>query len=445
MDEPDLFSYSAAPAPRQRMRKLRALIEHHNKLYYTDAAPEISDADYDRLFRELEELEQKHPDLREADSPTRRVGGAPIDGFQQVRHEMPMLSIDDVFELGTEAMEKSGTARPEQELIEFYQRLRKNLGRDDITVTVEPKIDGVAVSLLYQNGRLARAATRGDGTTGDDVTHNVRTIRSIPVDLRPAPEAGSDIDVEGLLPYAQTHERKSSNHPTRGTTAQSPAQSLTERLTADLGPGDETDLQQRLRQETQSVVSWARENGRLLDPARFGELAARYPSLGGQSEHVVCHLGNTGRVLKLTIPPTFGAQCGCLAYLANLSAANRLFSDDIRFHGVLETAKGPSLVTSQPFVEGTMPTLDEIASWFQTNGYQPCGYNRWLNPESRTEIADAHSGNLIKTDDGELVPIDLQVLSEGNVVSTSIIHDLRSPICWKSAARSSCRTLRSRP
>ena len=183
MDEPDLFSHSAAPNPRQRMRELRALIEHHNQLYYTDAAPEISDAEYDKLFRELEELEQKHPDLREADSPTRRVGGAPIEGFQQVRHAVPMLSIDDVFELGAEAMEKSGTARPEQELIEFYQRLRKNLGRDDITVTVEPKIDGVAVSLLYQNGRLARAATRGDGTTGDDVTHNVRTIRTIPLDL----------------------------------------------------------------------------------------------------------------------------------------------------------------------------------------------------------------------------------------------------------------------
>ena len=118
-------------------------------------------------------MEKKHPELHDPDSPTQRVGGTPLKEFKQVRHEVPMLSIDDVFEL-------KDTPEPAAELIAFYQRLRKNLGRDEIAVTVEPKIDGVAVSLLYRDGKLVRAATRGDGTTGDDITQNIRTIRSVP-------------------------------------------------------------------------------------------------------------------------------------------------------------------------------------------------------------------------------------------------------------------------
>jgi DNA ligase (NAD+) len=175
------------------MRELQRLIEHHNRLYYTKATPEISDADYDRLFRELEQLEAAHPELVDPESPTQRVGGEPIEGFSQIRHEVPMLSIDDVFELGPEAMVEAGAARPEEELVTFYQRLRKNLGKQDIVVTVEPKIDGVAVSLMYRNGKLAYAATRGDGSTGDDITHNVRTIRSIPLELKTAETFGQSI------------------------------------------------------------------------------------------------------------------------------------------------------------------------------------------------------------------------------------------------------------
>jgi len=427
MAEPDLFSFPATPGPRQRMRELRALIEHHNKLYYTDAAPEISDADYDKLFRELEELEQKHPDLREADSPTRRVGGAPIEGFQQVRHAVPMLSIDDVFELSSEAMEKSGAARPEQELIEFYQRLRKNLGRDDITVTAEPKIDGVAVSLLYQNGRLTRAATRGDGTTGDDVTHNVRTIRTIPLDLRAAPQAGSEIDLERILPYTTHHERSPTSTTARRTPSQSQEESLCERLVADLAASHGADLQERIRQETQSILDWGFEAGRVLDPTRLFEVVRKWKELGGQSEHTVFHIAELARVVKFTLPPNFGTQ-GSIAYLRNIGAANRIFSDDIRFHGILETDQGPAFVISQPFVDGTQPATHEIADWFTRNGYHSTGHNRWKNAATGTEIADAHSGNLIKTDDGELVPIDLQVLSEGIVVSSSTIHDSPSAI-----------------
>lgn len=171
----DLFS-----TPQPRIRQLRDELARHNRLYYTDAAPEISDADYDRLYRELEVLETKHPEFAEPNSPTRRVGGALLDGFQPVTHLVPMLSIDDVFEIKDAEI-------PEAELIEFYRRLQKNLGREQVTVTVEPKIDGVAVSLVYRNGQLAYAATRGDGTTGDDVTNNVRTIRSIPLELHLRP------------------------------------------------------------------------------------------------------------------------------------------------------------------------------------------------------------------------------------------------------------------
>jgi DNA ligase (NAD+) len=185
MAEPDLFSFADSQSPETRIRELRRQIRHHDELYYNQATPEISDAEYDRLFRELEVLEKKHPEFHDPNSPTLRVGGTPLKEFKQIRHAVPMLSIDDVFELSAEAMEKAGASQPEQELIDFYQRLRKNLGREEITVTVEPKIDGVAVSLLYRNGKLAYAATRGDGTTGDDITQNVRTIRSIPLELRP--------------------------------------------------------------------------------------------------------------------------------------------------------------------------------------------------------------------------------------------------------------------
>ena len=413
MAEQDLFSISPPSGPETRILGLRSSLDYHNRLYYNNAAPEISDAEYDQLFRELEELEKKYPEFHDANSPTLRVGGAPIEGFQQIQHAVPMLSIDDVFELGTEAIEKSGATCPEQELIDFYQRLRKNLKREDIAVTIEPKIDGAAVSLLYRDGKLAYAATRGDGRTGDDVTHNVRTIRSIPLELRFQETTATTpaVDVESILPYLPPHE---SNATPRRTPPQSQGQSLARRLLADLGTSDGTNVSQRIRQETQSVVSWARESNRLLDPRRFGRLAARYPQLGGQSEHTLFHIQGTNRVIKFTLPPNFGAQGEAIAYLNNLEAANQVFGDDIQLHGVLETKRGPALVISQPFVTGDVPTPEEIAIWFEANGYHSKGHNRWKNETSGVEIADTHVGNLIKISDGELVPIDLQVLSEGD-------------------------------
>ncbi|MCX6878816.1 MAG: NAD-dependent DNA ligase LigA [Verrucomicrobia bacterium] len=429
MSDPDLFSFAQSNSPQSGIRELRAEIARHNCLYYTQAAPEISDAEYDQLYHELENLEAKYPEYHDPNSPTRRVGGAPIEGFQQIHHSVPMLSIDDVFELSAEALAKSGATRPEQELIEFYQRLRKQLGRNDLTVTVEPKIDGVAVSLRYENGRLVHAATRGDGQTGDDVTHNVRTIRSIPLELAPQPNAQSSqaIDIDNILPYASTDERSDPSASSRATSAQSPAESLCRRLADDLATSHGANLQERVRQETQSILEWGADTGRMLDPTGFLEVVQGWQELGGQSEHTVFHLEKPGRVVKFTIPPNFGAQGG-IAYLKNIDFSNRLFGDDIRFHGILNTDQGPAFVISQPFVKGTVPTLGEVASWFESNGYHPTGHNRWKNDSSGTEIADAHIGNLIKTADGELIPIDLQILAAGEAISSSTIHDPRSTI-----------------
>jgi DNA ligase (NAD+) len=169
----DLF---AAANPAERVAFLRAELARHNRLYYTEAEPEIGDAEYDGLFRELEVLEAAHPGLADPNSPTQRVGGEPISHFRPVEHLLPMLSIDDVFELKDAAL-------PEAELIGFYARLQKNLGKEAVRVTVEPKIDGVAVSLVYRHGKFEYAATRGDGTRGDDISVNVRTIHSIPLEL----------------------------------------------------------------------------------------------------------------------------------------------------------------------------------------------------------------------------------------------------------------------
>jgi DNA ligase (NAD+) len=153
-----------------RIADLRRQIQHHNHLYYVEAAPEVSDKEFDRLLDELVSLEKKHPELVTPDSPTQRVGGAPIAGFKTITHRVPMLSID-----------KCTTA---QELREFDARLRKLVGLKAVRYVVEPKIDGVAISLTYRNGALEAGVTRGDGERGDDVTHNLKTIGGVPLRLK---------------------------------------------------------------------------------------------------------------------------------------------------------------------------------------------------------------------------------------------------------------------
>lgn len=161
---------AASAQAAERVAQLRAGINHHNHLYHSLDAPEISDSEFDQLFRELKALEQEHPELISADSPTQRVGGAPLEGFEQVTHEVPMLSLDNAFS--------------DEDVVDFERRVRQRLETDDIIrYTCEPKIDGVAVSLLYENGVLMRGATRGDGSTGENITLNVRTIESVPLRL----------------------------------------------------------------------------------------------------------------------------------------------------------------------------------------------------------------------------------------------------------------------
>ena len=190
-------------APAARVAWLRAELDRHNRLYYQDAAPEISDAEYDKLYRELEDLEKNHPELDDPNSPTKRVGGAPLDSFRQITHLRPMLSIDDIFELRPEeGADPTDAPPPDAELITFYQRLQKGLGSESVRVTIEPKIDGVAITLVYRDGRLDYAATRGDGVTGDDVTNNVRTIRGIPLVLPKGAPSLLEVRGEVFMPNA---------------------------------------------------------------------------------------------------------------------------------------------------------------------------------------------------------------------------------------------------
>lgn len=161
----------------QQIAELRRQIEHHNRLYYVDAHPEISDLDYDRLMKQLEALEAAHPEFDSPDSPTHKVGGAPIEGFQQVSHRVPMISIENVYEV-EEADAKKYDVR------KFDKFIRTQLGESTpVEYTIEYKIDGVALALIYEHGRLVQAVTRGDGRVGDDVTHNARTIGGVPLKL----------------------------------------------------------------------------------------------------------------------------------------------------------------------------------------------------------------------------------------------------------------------
>ena len=159
---------------RSRIEELRDLVRYHGRKYYIEDAPEISDAEYDALYNELESLEAENPELITPDSPTQRVGGEPLEGFEEVEHAVPMLSLSN--------------ARKTEELREWDARIRRLLGAgEEPTYVTELKIDGLAVSLRYENGRFVRGATRGNGTVGEDVTHNLRTIRAIPQRLSDDP------------------------------------------------------------------------------------------------------------------------------------------------------------------------------------------------------------------------------------------------------------------
>jgi DNA ligase (NAD+) len=168
----------------QRLMELREQIRHHDYLYYAEAKPEVSDAEYDALMRELRQLEAEFPDLVTPDSPTQRVSGTPIEAFQSVEHRVAMLSLDN--------------ATTPEDLREFEARITRALPGQRFTYVCEPKIDGLGVALLYARGRLVRGATRGDGRVGEDITANLRTIGSLPLSLKSGPLAElEDLEVRG--------------------------------------------------------------------------------------------------------------------------------------------------------------------------------------------------------------------------------------------------------
>ncbi len=173
--------------PAQKIDRLRQDIRRHEELYYVQATPEISDAEFDALMNELKALEREHPALVTPDSPTQRVGGRPAEGFATVEHIQPMLSLDNAYN--------------EDDLRAFDERVRKGLGLDHSPAYVaELKIDGLSIALTYEDGRLVRGATRGDGVRGEDVTQNVRTVRAIPLSLRGGPAGRIEVRGEVYLP-----------------------------------------------------------------------------------------------------------------------------------------------------------------------------------------------------------------------------------------------------
>lgn len=167
---------------RAEIEDLRRELNRHNRLYYVEGHPEISDLEFDRLLKRLEQLEQQHPEFDSPESPTHKVGGEPIEGFQTVLHRLPMLSIDNVYD--------------ESGLREFDQRVRKLLEVETVEYTVEYKVDGVALALIYEDGRLVQALTRGDGARGDEITQNARTIRGVPLRLE-SPRPPRVLEVRG--------------------------------------------------------------------------------------------------------------------------------------------------------------------------------------------------------------------------------------------------------
>jgi len=162
----------------QRIKYLTDLLNRYAYEYYTLDAPSVPDAEYDKLFRELEALERNYPEFKLPDSPTQRVGGEPLAGFDEVRHEVPMLSLTNAFS----PQDENGVF-DHAEMYAFDERVRGGLNGEKPEYVIEPKFDGLAISLLYRDGVLTQAATRGDGTTGEDVTQNVKTVSNIPLRL----------------------------------------------------------------------------------------------------------------------------------------------------------------------------------------------------------------------------------------------------------------------
>ena len=274
---------------RRRAEGLRREIEDHNRRYYVLDAPVIPDAEYDKLFRELAELEADHPDLVTPDSPTQRVGGAPLEEFPQVVHHTPMLSLSNAF--------------TEEDVAGFDRRAREALGKEEIEYAAEPKFDGLAISLLYERGRFVQGATRGDGHTGEDVTANLKTVRAIPLRLLSAKPAAS-LEVRGeVIMYKADFERINARQRERGekefvnprNTAAGALRQLDPKTTAErplrffaYGVGDASALPFGRHSE---ILSWLAKEGLPVAAERatvrgLPGLLAFYKRLGEKRDHL---------------------------------------------------------------------------------------------------------------------------------------------------------------
>ena len=190
---------------RKRAERLSDLIRHHEYKYYVENSPEISDIEFDKLMAELQQIEKEHPDLVTSDSPTQRVGGKPVEGFEVAEHRVPMQSIDNTYSV--------------DELREFNERVLRLLPGERVEYVVELKIDGVAVSLLYENGVFVRGASRGDGRRGDNITDNLRTVKEIPLKLRSTGAVPPVLEVRGEVYLSRTEfERINGERERRGET-----------------------------------------------------------------------------------------------------------------------------------------------------------------------------------------------------------------------------------
>ena len=280
---------AVAQKARQRVEALRRDIETHSHRYYVLDAPTIPDSEYDKMFRELLELETAYPELVTPESPTQRVGGAPLQEFPQVVHAVPMLSLNNAFS--------------HEDVIGFDRRAREGLGKDEIEYAAEPKFDGLAISLLYERGRFVRGATRGDGYTGEDVTANLRTVRSIPLRLRGARAPGA-VEVRGeVIMYKADFERINARQRERGekefvnprNTAAGALRQLDPRITAErplrffaYGVGDPVKLPFKRQSE---ILDWLAEEGLPVAAQRatvrgLSGLLAFYEEMGKKRERL---------------------------------------------------------------------------------------------------------------------------------------------------------------
>ena len=274
---------------RRRVEALRRDIETHSHRYYVLDAPTIPDSEYDRMFRELLELEAAHPDLVTPDSPTQRVGGAPLQEFPPVVHAVPMLSLNNAFS--------------DEDVIGFDRRAREGLDKDEIEYAAEPKFDGLAISLHYERGRFVRGATRGDGYTGEDVTANLRTVRSIPLKLRGARAPGA-VEVRGeVIIYKADFERINARQRERSekefvnprNTAAGALRQLDPKITAErplrffaYGVGDPAKLPFKRHSE---ILDWLAEEGLPVAAERatvkgLSGLLAFYQKMGKKRERL---------------------------------------------------------------------------------------------------------------------------------------------------------------